>query len=283
MSTQPQNFFLTGCASGIGRHLAGVLLAGGHRVFATDINLPALQEYARALNLPETQLRIAKLDVTDPQSWEAAFAEAVEAFGGIDVAANIAGLMIGGWALDAPPELVHRHFDINTKGVIFGTQTAARHMVKRGGGHIINIASLSALAPIPGIAIYSASKYAVRAFSLAVAQELRPHGVYVTAVSPDAVNTPLLDPNKEVPAAALVFSGPRLLTVEEIARVIVKKVLPRRPLEVIIPWHRGWLARLTDAFPNLAFTLGPILHRRGLEKQTRFRGDIRRGINNSNG
>lgn len=275
MSDRPRNFFLTGCASGIARHLTGRLLALGHNVFATDINLKALEEMAQQeaqkSGVTETRLRIARHDVTDPDSWAEVFAKAVAAFGGIDVTMNIAGVMIGGWAVEAPPELVHRHFDINVKGVIFGTQTAARHMIARGHGHIINIASLSALAPIPGIAIYSASKYAVRAFSLAIAQELRPHGVYVTAINPDAVNTPLLNPNLKIEAAALVFSAPRLLTVEEIATTILEQALTRRPLEVTIPRHRGWLARVTDVFPNLAFILGPVFERRGAAKQLHFR------------
>lgn len=275
MDSRPQNFFLTGCASGIGRHLTGRLLAQGHRVFATDINLAALQqvaqEFARTLNVSETQLRVARHDVTSADSWAEVFQEAMDAFGAIDVTMNIAGVMIGGWAVDAPPELVHRHFDINVKGVIFGTQTAARHMIGRGQGHIINIASLSSLAPIPGIAIYSASKYAVRAFSLAIAQELRPHGIAVTVINPDAVNTPLLRPNENIEAAALVFSGARLLKVEEIGSAIIERALRRRPLEITIPRHRGWLARVTDVFPQLAFILGPLMQRQGLQKQLRLR------------
>jgi 3-oxoacyl-[acyl-carrier protein] reductase len=275
MSVTPQNFFLTGCASGIGRHLTGELLRRGQRVFATDVNLAALQavaqEYEQKLKVSETRLRIARLDVTDANAWQTVFQEAVGAFGRIDVAMNIAGMMTGGWAIDAPPELVHRHYDINVKGVVFGTQTAARHMVSRGQGQIINIGSLSALAPIPGIAIYSSSKYAVRGFSLAVAQELRPSGVYVTVINPDAVNTPLLSPNQNVEAAALVFSGPRLLTVEDVASAIIDKALKHKPLEISIPRHRGWLARITDTFPRLAFFLGPMLQRRGHDQQMRFR------------
>jgi 3-oxoacyl-[acyl-carrier protein] reductase len=275
MKGKPNNFFLTGCASGIGKHLTRRLLAQGHRVFATDVNLAALQqaaeEHSRELNATETQLRIARLDVTDAQAWAEVFEEAVSVFGGIDVTMNIAGVMIGGWMIDAPPELVHRHFDINVKGVIFGTQTAARYMVRRGQGQIINIASMSALAPIPGIAIYSASKYAVRAFSLAAAQELRPHGVYVTVINPDAVNTPLLDPNQKIEAAALVFSGSRLLSVEEIATAVIERALPGKPLEVTIPKYRGWLARVTDLFPGLAFIIGPVFQRRGQAQQIRLR------------
>src|SRR5205823_4569252 len=110
-------------------------------------------------------------------------------------------------------------------------------------GHIINIASMAALAPIPGISLYSASKYAVRGFSLAAAQELRAHGVYVTVVCPDAVQTPMLDAQLAHDEAAATFSGPRLLTVEEVGRAIIGQGLARRPLEIYLPPSRGWLAR----------------------------------------
>lgn len=95
-------------------------------------------------------------------------------------------------------------------------------MVRQGHGHIVNVASLG---PIPGIALYSASKYAVRSFSLAAAQELRAHGVAVTTVCPDAVKTPMFDHQIAYREAALTFTAPRVLRVEEVSRVILGKVL----------------------------------------------------------
>ena len=94
---------------------------------------------------------------------------------------------------DLQPESVALQLDVNTKGVILGTQAAAKVMVGQGRGHIINIASMAALAPVPGISVYSASKFAVRGFSLAAAQELEDRGVQVTVVCPDAVDTPMVD------------------------------------------------------------------------------------------
>jgi 3-oxoacyl-[acyl-carrier protein] reductase len=265
----PQTFFLTGCASGIGRHLADKLIAQGHCVFATDINFDALAEHAQKQGWPEEQVRLRRLDVRDHEAWDQAVEEAVEAFGDLDVVMNIAGYMLAGWIHEASPEDVDRHFDINTKGVIYGTQAAARRMLEQGHGQIINIASISALAPIPGISLYCAAKYAVRAFSLAAAQELRPHNVYVTVICPDAVRTPLLEPQQGL-EAALVFSTPKLFSVEDIARVILEKALPRQPLEIVIPAHRGWLAHLTNMFPQLAFALGPFFRKRGEARQADF-------------
>ncbi len=263
-------FFLTGAASGIGQHLADRLIAQEHYVFATDVNFQSLTAYAQANRWPEDRVRLRRLDVRDAADWEFAIEEAVEAFSRIDVLMNIAGYMLAGWAHEATPEVVDRHLDINVKGVIFGTQAAARQMIKQAGGQIINIASMSAITPIPGIAIYSASKFAVRAFSIASAIELRQHNIFVTTINPDAVSTPLLRPQKDIEAAAIVFSSPKLLTVEDVAQAILEKAIPYKPLEVNIPAHRGWLAHFTNLFPQLGFAIGDFFRKRGAAKQKEF-------------
>jgi len=268
--SQSQSFFLTGCASGIGRHLADVLIAQRHRVWATDINFDALSEHAKRQHWPDS-VQTRRLDVRDAESWQEQMREAAETFGQVDVVMNIAGYLLTNWFHEAPPEEVHRNLDINAKGVIFGTQAAARVMIRQHHGHIINIASMAGLAPIAGMALYTASKYAVRGFSLAAAQELRPHGVKVTVICPDAVETPLLDPNKSRDAGAILFSSPRLLKVEDISDLILNRVLTRRPLEAYIPAHRGVLARFTDLFPASAFAIAPFFVARGRKLQARLR------------
>ncbi len=265
-------FFVTGCASGIGRHLADQILARGHRLVATDINLEALRQHADTAGWPADRVRIEKLDVCDSGAWAAAMAGVVETWGGVDVMLNVAGYIRPGRTFELDDADVHRHFDINVKGLVFGTRTAAQVMLEHGSGnshrgHIINIASLASLAPIPGISLYSASKYAVRAFSLAAAEELRPHGIAVTVVCPDAVATPMLDKQLDYPEAALTFTAPKVLTVEDLSRVIFGRVLRRRPLFVAIPRWRGWLARLGDLSPRTAGLLAKVMARQGLRKQ----------------
>ncbi len=268
---------LTGCASGIGRQLAEALIARGHVVIATDIDLEKLQEQARRWS--ETSLGssdrmwVRRLDVRDGAAWEELLADVVAAFGRIDVLMNVAGYIQPGWIHELDAEEVHRHLDINAKGAILGTQAAARVMVEQRRGHIINFASMAALAPIPGLALYSASKYAVRAFSLAAAEELRPHGVFVTVICPDAVRTPMFERQKEFEEAALTFSAPRVFTVEEISDIVLNRVLRRRPREVFIPRRRGWLARFVDLFPSAASLLVPIFRWRGRARQARWRDD----------
>ena len=263
----PRTFFLTGCASGIGRHLADELSSRGHRVVASDINELALRDHAHKAGWPTETTKAVGLDVSDPDAWEARLDETMKWFGSLDVVLNVAGYLLPGWVHELETSTIHRHFDVNIKGTIFGTVAAARRMVAQGSGHIINVASLAALAPIPGLALYSASKYAVRSFSLAAAQELRSKGVFVTVVCPDVVQTPMLDLQRGYEQAVLSFSGKRALTVEEVGEVIFNRVLPSAPLEVFFPATRGWLARVADVFPRTIEWVRPVLVRRGRKRQ----------------
>lgn len=265
-----KNFFLTGCASGIGQHLANRLMAEGHRVWATDINIEALSQYAQQQGWDEPRVQVRRLDVREAEDWEKCMSEAVAAFGSIDVHLNIAGYLVPHWFHEASADEVHRHFDINTKGVIFGTQVAARQMLKQGYGHIINISSISGAVPIAGMAIYGASKYAVRGFSLAAAQELRPHNIYLTVICPDAVNTPLIKPYTENEAGAMLYSAPHLLSIENIADAILNQALRKKPLELLIPAHRGVLARIVDLFPSLSLYIAPIFQNKGRKAQQKM-------------
>ncbi len=259
---------MTGCAGGIGGSLVGALARRGHLILATDIDRERLGEQARSAGWPAAQVRLARLDVTSPESWKHAVAEIIRQFGRLDVLMNVAGHLKPGWIQDTDASDVRRHFSVNVEGPILGTQAAIAPL-RRSRGHIVNIASLAALAPVPGISLYSASKYALRAFSLAAAQELRPQGISVTVVCPDAVDTPMLDVQLGREEAALTFSGPRPLKVSEVCGAIIG-ALSRRPLELFIPRSRGWLARVADVFPGVGTALAPLLRRKGLKAQRRL-------------
>jgi len=251
---------LTGCASGIGQHMAGVL--AGHRLMLTDLN-------AETLPPDSENTRSRPLDVRDPTAWEAVISETVSHFGRLDVLMNIAGVIQPAYIADTTPAQIDLHVDVNIKGVMYGTWAVLGQMQKQGSGHIINMASLAALAPIPGIGVYSASKFAVRAFSLAAAVELRDKGISVSVVCPDAVQTPMLDLQRAYPEAVLTFSAPRILTVHDVEKALLL-ALEKRPLEITLPRYRGWLGKLAGALPGLALRLAPIFTRIGRGKQTRL-------------
>jgi 3-oxoacyl-[acyl-carrier protein] reductase len=270
-SLAPRVFVITGCASGIGRHLAQRAAAAGHQVLATDVNYELLAAEADRLGWSPPRVQIGQLDVRDPAAWQATIDRAIQAWGRIDVLLNVAGIIQPGNVHEISSERMLMHIEVNARGVMLGTQTASRHMVSQGQGHIVNISSLAGVAPIPGIASYTASKFAVRGFTLAVAHELAPHGVSVSCVCPDAVETPMLDLQMSHDAAALTFSSGKFLTVEDVGRVIFEKVLVRRPLEVLIPRHRGLLAKLTSLAPWSESWLLKGLLRDGRKRQAEYR------------
>ncbi|MBC8067191.1 MAG: SDR family NAD(P)-dependent oxidoreductase, partial [Deltaproteobacteria bacterium] len=239
----------------------------GDRLLATDRDIEALREHAVAAGWRDDRARVQLLDVTDAQAWAEAVTTAERDLGGIDVLANVAGYLLPGWVHEVDGDAIDRHFDVNVKGVALGMRAVIPGMLERARGHVINVASLAALAPIPGIALYSASKYAVRAYSLAAAQELRGRGVAVTVVCPDAVRTPMLELQRDYEQAAMTFSAPRVLEPEEVVQAILGDVLERRPLELFLPRHRGWLARFADVWPSTAIAIAPLLRRRGRARQ----------------
>ncbi len=260
-------FLLTGCASGIGRHLTRALSNLGHQIVATDINENGLAEAAKQDGWSDAKVLRRKLDVRDPSDWARTLEATIAAYGKLDVLLNIAGYLLPGYSWELDATQIDRHLDINVKGVMHGVSVIGKHFVSKGKGHIINIGSLASLAPVPGLSLYSASKFAVRGFTLAVAQELIPKGVKVSLVMPDAVQTPMLDLQVDYEQAAMTFSGPRALTVEDIERAIIDEVLPNAPLELPIPFVRGAVARFATFLPAAAVSLGPLFTRKGRAEQ----------------
>jgi len=258
---------VTGAGGGIGRALVSALVKRGEYVLATDREAPSDPSW------PESLVECAALDVTDPGAWTRAVDRVCERWGAIERLYHVAGVLVPGPFVDAGLGQVALHLRVNLEGALIGTQVAARRMKARGRGHVVAVASLAALAPIPGLALYSASKAGLRAGLLAAADELRPFGVAVTVVCPDAVQTPMLDQQLESEAAALTFSGDsEVLTPEQVARVLAgPEVLERRPLELWLPKRRGVLAKLGDLAPRVGFAIGGLLRRRGLAQQERLR------------
>ena len=267
--TDARVYLVTGCASGIGRHVATQLAKRGARAYLTDKNFGALREVAWQEGWDAERLKVRGLEVTDADAWEEVVREVTETFGRLDVLLNIAGVLRPGYLHEASPSEVDFHLDINTKGTIYGTLHAARVMTRQGAGHIVNVASLAGVIPTPGNALYCASKFAVRGFSVAAAAELREHGVYVSVICPDAVKTPMLDLQKTRREAALTFTG-RALEVEEVSAALFR-ALERRPVEVLVPASRGLQFKLLGLAPGLVRRLHPTFRKQGLGAQARLK------------
>ena len=151
-------------------------------------------------------------------------------------------------------------------GVIWGSHAAVEAMRPGPGDdrHIINIASLSALTPVPGLAIYAATKHAVLGFTGSLQGDLLDAGIPITVhtVCPDAADTQLLREHDHEPAAAINWSGPRLLTPEEVAEHAVS-LLDSKKLVLVIPRWRGWGARATAMLGRPGLRSAGLLRKQG--------------------
>lgn len=245
---------VSGAASGIGRRLATTLVQRGYRVMALDSNAQALDALfaERGWNGSSRILKRVH-DVRDSAGWEGVLDALESELGPLDLMLNVAGTLKPGYIHRVESVDIDRQIDINTKGVMYATNAAAKRMVPRRSGHILNIASLAGITPVPGLSIYSASKHAVRGFTLSIAYELRPHGVSVSVVCPDAVETPMLELQTTYDEAAATFGGGRGLTLDEIETAILETIA-KRPIEKVVPipgTGRGILSKLANTFPAL--------------------------------
>jgi NAD(P)-dependent dehydrogenase (short-subunit alcohol dehydrogenase family) len=232
---------ITGAARGIGYATATALLERGARVVIGDRDV-ALQESAVAQLTKLGPVSGYPLDVTDRESF-ATFLDKARTDGGghIDVLINNAGVMPVGPFLDETEQSIRSSLEVNVYGVLTGCQLALPDMVKRRRGHIINIASLSGLIPLPGQVVYVGAKYAVVGLSTALADEMAPHGVDVSVIMPPFVNTELISGTK---------SGGAIKPVEpaEIAAAIVK-TLDKPKTHVSVPPPLRFTAQAAQMLP----------------------------------
>jgi NAD(P)-dependent dehydrogenase (short-subunit alcohol dehydrogenase family) len=191
---------VTGASSGLGRHFAGVLAAAGARVTVAARREAALAQTVTSIRDSGAQAQGVRLDVTDANSVEQAFAEAETQFGPVGIVINNAGVTVTRAALDAGENDWANVIDTNLKGAWLVAQHAARRMIHHGtgggasgGGSIVNIASILGLRVAGGVALYAISKAGVVQMTKALALEWARHGIRVNALAPGYIETELND------------------------------------------------------------------------------------------
>lgn len=235
---------ITGAAAGIGAAIAEHALRAGHAVLAADLDPDALKTRWSK----HDGITVHTMDVRDAAQWTSLFDTLDEP---VDVLINVAGVLRPGHTGELDVADVTLQLDVNVRGVIVGTDAAARHMKPRGQGHIINIGSTASLYPTPGNTVYSATKHAVRGFSLAAAGDLRPHGIAVSLVGPTAVRTAMLEVQRGRRESALTFAGKRALSADEVAAAVIDKVLKEQPLECYLPSSEGLVGKFATTMPGM--------------------------------
>ena len=228
---------ITGGARGIGLATATVLQGLGAAVAIGDIDRSAVKDAGSRLGLKVAR----RLDVTERRSF-ADFLDTVEnQLAPIDVLVNNAGVIAVGSAVDEADTVTQRLLEVNIYGVILGTKLAAQRMLPRRHGHIVNIASLSSVLPVEGIATYCATKHAVLGYTDAVRLENRRSGVHFSAILPTLVNTEMI-------AGVGHGKGARNAEPEGVARAVAGVIAKPKP-RVFVPRSIGMVATAQRVMP----------------------------------
>jgi NAD(P)-dependent dehydrogenase (short-subunit alcohol dehydrogenase family) len=204
---------ITGASQGIGAGLVQGFLARGHSVVANSRTIK-----------PSNDRNVATVsgDIADPATAERVVATAIDRFGRVDTLINNAGVFIGKPFLDYAPEDFARVLSVNLAGFFHVTQQAARHMLKRGSGHIVNVTTTLADQPLASVpaAMAALSKGGLNAVTRSLAIEFAGRGVRVNAVSPGIIRTPMHAPETH-PFLARLHPLGRIGEVEEVVGAVL--------------------------------------------------------------
>ncbi len=189
-----QRVLVTGAGQGLGRGMAEAFSAWGAHVGIGDLSQSGVTDTLERVRRPEARFWGGVLDVTDEASVGAAVATCWDALGGIDLLVNNAGILSVGLVANLSLAEWHRVMAVNATGVFLMSRAVVRAMLAaKRPGSIVSISSIAGKRGDPGLAHYSASKFAVVGFTQALAREVAQNGILVNALCPGVVETPMID------------------------------------------------------------------------------------------
>jgi NADP-dependent 3-hydroxy acid dehydrogenase YdfG len=197
---------VTGASSGLGEATARLLSEQGATLVLGARRADRLQALAKEIEARGGKALALETDVTRREQVKALVDSAVQKYGRIDVMINNAGLMPQATLEQLKIDEWDRMIDVNLKGVTYGIAAALPHMQRQKSGHFVNVSSVAGHKVGPGFAVYSATKFAVRALSEGLRQEVKPYNIRTTVISPGAVATELPNTVSD-PAAAERLRG----------------------------------------------------------------------------
>lgn len=188
---------ITGGSKGIGLGIVQRFIEQGASVLVVANDSQSLTSVSAQVAHPD-RLDVLTADVSSSDDMQAAVAQAVQRFGGLDILVNSAGIQRYGSVVDTDEQTWNEVFDVNVKGVFLASKHAVPEMQARGGGSIINIASVQAYASQANVVAYTASKGAIVAMTRAMALDHADQQIRVNAICPASVDTPMLRASAEL-------------------------------------------------------------------------------------
>ena len=213
---------ITGASSGLGEATARLLSAQGASVVLGARRIDRLKVLADELSRRGGKALAVPTDVIQCDQVKRLVDAAVQTYGRIDVMINNAGLMPQALLERLKIDEWNQMIDVNIKGVLYGIAAALPHMKQQKAGHFINVSSVAGHRVGPGFAVYAATKYAVRALSEGLRQEVKPYNIRTTVISPGAVATELPNTVTDPQAAERIrkFYAEVAIPAESFARAV---------------------------------------------------------------
>jgi short-subunit dehydrogenase len=264
---QDRTVVITGASAGIGLACARKFAEAGANVVAVARGAAGLETARAELARLGPTLAIAA-DVADPEAPGRIVDGALAQFGALHVLVNNAGMHARGAFADQDGAALAAMVDVNLRAPIALTHRALPHLVASGHGAVVNVASLAGKVPTAGGVVYSATKFGLRAFSMALADELRGTGVTVSCVSPGPVDTQFI--MGELDAVSDLTMSQPLTSADDVAALVVASALDGK-LERATPRMSSLLTTLGYLAPSLRRVLRPMLERRGRRNKQRLR------------
>lgn len=184
---------ITGASQGIGKATAWLFAQNGYRVVLAARQADRLQAVAQELSAAHHAAIAIPTDVCDPQQVQTLVTKGIDAFGSIDMLVNNAGIYISGPAETFSLDDWHQAIDTNLWGYIHTIHAVLPHFVERGSGTIVNVGSVGGKVPLPYLAPYTASKFAITGLTEALHTELAPKGIHVCGIYPNIIKSDFME------------------------------------------------------------------------------------------
>lgn len=243
---------VTGASSGIGMTTAEMAAERGARVVLAARSEDKLEAIVSRIHHKDQRAIYVPADVSDKRDVQAIAEAATREFGGIDTWVNVAAQIVYGRSEEVPVEDAKRIFDVNYFGTVHGCKTAVPILRQRGGGALINVASMVADTALPLLSHYSATKHAIKAFTDALRMELEEAGdpITLTLIKPGSINTPFTKHAKNYLEVEPTYPPP-VYKPEVVARAILRCAhKPKR--DVLIGAGAKQFNVLGENYPRLA-------------------------------